>query len=95
MFKKSLALIAGGALFASTSVFAQTVCEQCGSSGPPPPPSQENFGQFICRVKGNAGIGNGGDQRATEVKDCDPGKSGLHNQAWKNIDKPPSPHVVR
>ena len=42
---------------------------------------------FVCRVKGNAGSGNKGEGRGNELNDCDPGRSGLHNQAWKNIDK--------
>lgn len=91
MPRKSLVILAGAALLASTGVFAQTTCEQCGTAPPPPPPPpQETYEQFICRVKGNAGVGNGGDQRPSELRDCDPGRSGQHNQAWKNIDRPRS-----
>ena len=89
MPRLSLAILAGAAMLASTGLLAQT-CEQCGTMPPPPPPPPETFDQFVCRVKGNAGVGNGGDQRPSELNDCDPGKSGQHNQAWKNIDKPRS-----
>ncbi len=42
---------------------------------------------ITCNMKGNAGIGNKGDGFATELNDCDPGKSGLHNNAYKS-DRP-------
>jgi hypothetical protein len=84
---KLFPMLVGAALLVAGSVQAQTACEQCGTAPPPPPPSV-TFEQFVCRVKGNAGVGNGGDQRSSELKDCDPGKSGAHNQAWKNINKP-------
>ena len=85
--KRTFGLLAGAALLSATTSFAQAqVCEQCGTVPPPPPPTS-----FVCKVKGNAGVGNGADGRPTEVGDCDPGRSGSHNQAWKNIDKPRSP----
>jgi hypothetical protein len=42
---------------------------------------------ITCHMKGNAGIGNKGDGFDSELNDCDPGKSGLHNNAYK-ADKP-------
>ena len=79
---KTLASLAGAACLAAASTFAQAqTCDQCGTL-PPPPPTE------TCKVKGNAGIGNKGEGKGTELNDCDPGKSGLHNQAWKNADKP-------
>jgi hypothetical protein len=81
---KILTLTLGMTLLASMGTFAQADCEQCGTLPPPPPP-------VSCTIRGNAGVGNGGDQIArTEYKDCDPGNSGAHNQAWKNADKPRS-----
>ena len=77
---KSLVTLMAVAILSSTSAVAQTVCEQCGSLPPPPPP-------VTCNGKSNAGIGNGGDGARTEVGDCDPGKSGLHNHAAKNVGK--------
>ena len=74
---KSVGLLLGTSLLIGTAASAQTACEQCGERPPP----------FVCKVKGNAGIGNGGDQRTTEFQDCDPGRSGEHNRAWKNMDK--------
>ena len=82
--KKSLLSFVGAAVLASmTSVAQAQVCEQCGTPPPPPP-------TFVCKVKGNAGVGNGAEGRSPERNDCDPGNSGAHNQAWKNADKPRS-----
>jgi hypothetical protein len=78
---KSLVTLIAAALLSSTGAFAQTVCEQCGPLPPPPAP-------VTCSGKSNAGVGNGGDGARTELNDCDPGKSGLHNQAAKNADRP-------
>ena len=79
---KTLASLVGAALLSGMGTFAQAqTCDQCGTLPPPPPPT-------VCKVKGNAGVGNGADGRKSELNDCDPGKSGLHNQAWKNSDKP-------
>jgi hypothetical protein len=45
----------------------------------------------VCRIKGNAGVGNGPEGYRIEAGDCDPAMSALHNQAYKNADKPNSP----
>jgi hypothetical protein len=71
-------------LLASMGTFAQAQCDQCGTLPPPPPVADP----FVCKVKSNAGVGNGAEGRGSELSDCDPGKSGLHNQAAKNADKP-------
>jgi hypothetical protein len=78
------ALVSAAILSVMSTVSQAQVCEQCGALPPPPPVSDK------CKVKGNAGVGNGPDGRPTEIGDCDPGRSGLHNQAWRNIDKPRS-----
>ena len=82
---KSLVTLMAAAILSSTTAVAQTVCEQCGTLPPPPAP-------VMCSGKSNAGVGNGADGARTELGDCDPGKSGLHNQAAKNVDKPQSRH---
>ena len=79
MLKSFLAAAAVSALLTasmSTSALA------CGCV-PPPPPS---------KVKANSGVGNGGEPRGVtgELNDRDPGRSGTHNQAFKNQDKPQS-----
>ena len=92
---KILVPLAGAAILAVMSMSAQAqTCEQCGTLPPPPPPTTGKppvpgpiMDPFVCRVRGNAGIGNKGEGRGTELNDCDPGRSGLHNQAWKNMDK--------
>ena len=83
---KSLAALVAAAILSITGAVAQTTCEQCGPLPPPPVP-------VTCNMKSNAGVGNGADGAATELGDCDPGKSGLHNQAAKNADKPQSRHL--
>ena len=86
--KTCFTLLLGASVLIGGAASAQTICEQCGTLPPPPPPP------VTCSVKGNAGVGNGGEQLSNvEYQDCDPGKSGLHNQAWKNIDKPRSQFV--
>jgi hypothetical protein len=83
MFKLSLAALTGAAILTSASALAQTTpCTECG--GTPPP-------TVVCRIKGNAGVGNGPEMYKFEAGDCDPGNSALHNQAYKNADKPKSP----
>ena len=85
---KTLSCLVGIAMLSAMSTVAQAqTCDQCGTVPPPPPPPTT----YICKVKGNAGVGNGAEGRSPELGDCDPGKSGLHNQAWKNSDKPKSP----
>ena len=80
MFKLSLAALAGTAMLASTCAFAQTSNE--GGNIPPT--------VIICYGKTNAGVGNNAELGLKELRDCDPGKSGLYNQAGKNSDKPQS-----
>ena len=99
---KTLASLMGAAVLSAMSTVALAqVCEQCGSAPPPPPPPPPppmttpgdvvtpggDNNPFVCRVKGNAGIGNKGEGMRTERDDCDPGNSGAHNQAWRNADK--------
>ena len=81
---KILTLFLGMTLLAFMGTFAQAQCDQCGTLPPPPPVAEP----FVCKVKGNAGVGNGAEGRSPELGDCDPGNSGAHNQAWKNADKP-------
>lgn len=82
MDTKSFAVaIAMSALF-STAAYAGG-STSCGCT--PPPPTK---GQHV-----NAGVGNGGESLPgsyKEVGDRDPGRSGAHNQAFKNSDKPRS-----
>ena len=80
MFKLSLVAVAAAAVLTSTGAFAQTSNE--GGNIPPT--------VVICYGKTNAGVGNNAELGRTELRDCDPGKSGLHNQAGKNSDKPQS-----
>jgi hypothetical protein len=82
MTKPLLTLLAA-AILTSTAAVAQTTCEQCGTLPPPPPP-------VTCKMKSNAGVGNGAEGISPELGDCDPGRSPLHNQAARNIDKPNS-----
>lgn len=75
----SLALVIA---LASTSAFAWSTSD-CGC-GPSPKPA---------KVKVNSGVGNGSEYGPTEAYDRDPGNSGAHNQAGKNVGKPQSPNA--
>lgn len=78
MLKLALSALALASVLSSASALAQTTCTECG--GTPPP-------TIVCRIKSNAGIGNGPEGYRTELGDCDPGMSYLYNQAAKNADK--------
>jgi hypothetical protein len=79
MFKLPLAALVGAAILSSASAFAQTTCTECGNTPPP---------TVICYGKSNAGVGNGPELYKNENGDCDPGNAYIHNQAFKNMDKP-------
>ena len=82
--KKTLLSLGAAAVISAMSAVAQAdTCEQCGGGPPPPPPTLD------CRgIKSNSGIGNRGEGRGNETRDCDPGNSCAHNQAWKNAGRP-------
>jgi hypothetical protein len=79
MLKFSAAALAIAITASSTAAIAQTTCPECGNMPPP---------TIVCRGgKSDAGIGNGSERFKSEAGDCDPGRSGLHNQAGRNADK--------
>ena len=94
---RTIASLVGAAILSVVGTVAQAqVCEQCGGAPPPPPPPPVIVPTvptppvqvvIVCTMKGNAGIGNKGEGFGSELNDCDPGKSGLHNNAYKP-DKP-------
>ena len=68
----------------STAALAGGSSKDCGCV---PPPSHTKA------KHPNAGVGNGGEPLPgsyKELNDRDPGRSGAHNQAFKNSDKPRS-----
>lgn len=79
---KSFALAVATAALMSTAGWSTSASASCGC---PPAPHT--------KAKSNAGVGNGGEPRTGSYKewnDRDPGRSGAHNQAAKNSDKPRS-----
>jgi hypothetical protein len=78
MLKLTAAALAFTVMASATAVLAQTTCTECGNTPPP---------TIVCRGKSDAGIGNGPERFRSEQGDCDPGRSGLHNQAGRNADK--------
>lgn len=77
----------GIAIFAAAAILSSAALaggHSCGCTAPPPTTSTK---------KPNSGVGNGGEGLPgsyREVGDRDPGRSGAHNQAFKNSDKPRS-----
>ena len=85
MKTKSVAIAVAVSMLFGTAAFAGGSSKDCGCV--PPPPTQGKA------KKPNSGVGNGGEPLAgsyKEVGDRDPGRSGAHNQAFKNSDKPRS-----
>ncbi len=79
MLKFTAAVVAAAIIASTTAALAQTTCTECGNTPPP---------TIVCRDgKFNAGIGNGPERFRSEAGDCDPGRSGLHNQAGRNVEK--------
>jgi hypothetical protein len=79
MLKFTAAALAFAVAGSATAALAQATCTECGNTPPP---------TIVCRDgKFNAGIGNGPERFRSEAGDCDPGRSGLHNQAGRNMDK--------
>lgn len=81
--KFGIAVFAAAAFLSNAAVAGSY---SCGCTPPPPTTSTK---------KPNSGVGNGGEPVAgvpsyKEVGDRDPGRSGAHNQAFKNSDKPRS-----
>ena len=81
---RSAIAIFAATTFLSTAAMAGSTSYGCGCTAPPPTAPTKKL---------NSGVGNGGEPLAgsyKEVGDRDPGRSGAHNQAYRNSDKPRS-----
>lgn len=80
--KKMIAAFVLASALSTTGALAWSTSD-CGC-GPAPKP---------VKMKSNSGVGNGSEGGPTEAWDRDPGNSGAHNQAGKNVGKPNSPNA--
>lgn len=82
MKKTALVIAFSAAAMFSTGALAWSTTD-CGCMPAPKP----------VKVKSNSGVGNGSEGGPTEAWDRDPGRSGAHNSAGKNVGKPNSPNA--